>query len=261
MRIVYQAHELADAFARASGEAKAAFGRGEVFCERYIPRAKHIEVQLLADSEGNCVHLFERDCSVQRRYQKVVEVAPSVTLGESLRNDLYNAALRIADASDYLNAGTVEFLVDDQGRYYFIEVNPRIQVEHTITEVITGLDLVQSQLRVAEGYLLRDPEIGISNQASLSYRGYAIQCRITTEDPRNNFFPDTGKIRAYRAAEGFGVRLDGGTAGIGGEVSSHYDTLLVKMTASGLTFKQAAAKSLRSLREFRVRGVTTPARK
>lgn len=256
MRVVRSADGLAEAFERASSEAKAAFGRGELFVERLIEDAKHIEVQLLGDHHGNCVHLFERDCSIQRRHQKVIEFAPAVSLGEGTRDAIYQAALRLADAVGYTNAGTVEFLVTGD-TYYFIEVNPRLQVEHTVTEVITGRDLVQAQIRIAEGRRLSDPTIGIPNQAHLTRTGFAIQCRITTEDPANGFLPDTGKIQAYRSAAGFGIRLDAGTGGAGTVIGAHYDSLIVKMTAWGLSFEEAAAKALRSLREFRIRGVKT----
>ncbi len=257
MRIVRGGDELDEAFSRAYGEAKAAFGRGELFCERFVERARHIEVQVLADGAGNCVHLYERDCSVQRRHQKVIEVAPAVALGDQVRHDLYQAALRIAGHVGYVNAGTVEFLVDDEGRYYFIEVNPRLQVEHTVTEMITGRDLVQAQIRIAEGRRLADPLIGIANQASITRSGCAIQCRVTTEDPEKGFLPDTGKIRAYRSAAGFGIRLDAGTGGAGSVITAHFDSLLVKVTAWAIDFKSAAAKMSRSLREFRIRGIKT----
>jgi pyruvate carboxylase len=256
MRVIERASEIEEAFARASGEAKAAFGNGAVFCERLIRHAKHIEVQLLADAEGHCVHLFERDCSIQRRHQKVIEVAPAVTLSETTREALYQAALRIARASLYVNAGTVEFLVEDD-QFYFIEVNPRIQVEHTVTEQITGRDLVQAQIRVAQGYRLNDPEISIPNQAAITRQGVAIQLRITSEDPEKEFQASTGKIRAYRSAAGFGIRLDTGIGGVGTDISSDYDTLIVKLTATALTFPQAVAKASRSLHEFRIRGVKT----
>jgi len=257
MRVVRSPDDVEEAFFRATSEATKAFGRGAVFCERFIEQAKHIEVQILADGHGSCVHLFERDCSVQRRHQKVVEIAPAVTLGDSIRQGLYEASLRIAQSCGYTNAGTVEFLVDQHGGYYFIEVNPRIQVEHTVTEMITGRDLVQAQIRVAEGRRLSDPEIGIANQASVTRKGYAIQCRITTEDPEQNFLPDTGTISAYRAAAGFGIRLDSGTGGLGTVITGDYDSMIVKMTAWALDFGQAGAKALRSLKEFRIRGVKT----
>jgi pyruvate carboxylase len=257
MRIVRHESEASEAYARAAGEAKSAFGRDELFCERYIEDAKHIEVQILGDRTGHCVHLFERDCSVQRRHQKVIEFAPSVTLSQSTREALFDASLRLAKGCNYENAGTVEFLVEPSGNFYFIEVNPRIQVEHTVTEIITGRDLVQCQLRIASGLALADPEIGIADQSAIEQRGYAIQCRITTEDPSANFAPDTGKISAYRAASGFGIRLDASTGGAGTIISSDYDSMIVKLTASGLTFDAAARKALRSLREFRIRGIKT----
>ncbi|MCA9541454.1 MAG: ATP-grasp domain-containing protein, partial [Myxococcales bacterium] len=227
MRVVRSEDALDEAFARAHSEAKAAFGRGELFCERFIEQPKHIEIQLLADHTGNCVHLYERDCSVQRRHQKVIEVAPAVALGDALRHELYDAALRIAQRCGYVNAGTVEFLVDPEGRYSFIEVNPRLQVEHTVTEMITGRDLVQAQLRIAEGRRLSDPLIGIANQAAVTHSGCAIQCRITTEDPQRGFMPDTGKIMAYRSAAGFGIRLDAGTGGAGSVITADFDSMIV----------------------------------
>lgn len=257
MRILRGPEDVEPAFERAFSEAKAAFGRGDLFCERLVERPRHIEVQLLGDTHGNCVHLYERDCSIQRRHQKVIEVAPAVDLGGALRQSLFDSALRVAQAVGYSNAGTVEFLVDPEGRHYFIEVNPRLQVEHTITECITGRDLVQAQIRVAQGYKLSDPEINIPNQAAISPRGYAIQCRITTEDPENDFAPSTGKIRAYRSAAGFGIRLDAGIGGAGTLIRADYDPLLVKQIAWGLTFQEAAAKSRRALSEFRIRGVKT----
>ena len=257
MRIVRTADDVAHAFERARGEAKAAFGNGALFCEKLVEQAKHIEVQILGDQHGHCVHLFERDCSVQRRHQKVVEVAPAVDLGESLRSELYAAALRLAQAVEYSNAGTVEFLVAPDGAYYFIEVNPRLQVEHTVTETITGRDLVQAQIHIAEGRRLTDKRVGIPNQSAIERHGYAIQCRITTEDPERGFMPDTGRITAYRSAAGFGIRLDSGTGGAGALVTADYDSLIVKLTAWSLTFREAAAKARRSLAEFRIRGVKT----
>ena len=248
---------LRDALARSKAEAAAAFGSAKVFIERYLEGPKHIEVQILGDRHGNRVHLFERDCSVQRRHQKVVEIAPALTLTEAQRQALCADALRICGAVDYSNAGTVEFLLDRQGRHYFIEVNPRIQVEHTITELITGRDLVQAQIRVAEGHRLDSDAIRIPNQAAIERHGCAIQVRITTEDPGNNFAPDTGQITAFRAGEGFGIRLDAGSGFEGAIVSPHYDSLLIKVSAFALDFDQAAAKALRALREFRIRGVKT----
>ena len=259
VRVVRSEADVDEALERAQSEARSAFGRGEVYCEKLVERPKHVEVQILADEHGDCVHLFERDCSLQRRHQKVVEIAPSVSIGEGLREELYHAALRIARKAGYVNAGTMEFLVSGSD-YYFIEVNPRIQVEHTVTECITGRDLVQAQIRVAGGHHLSDPEIGIGNQAAVTRHGFAVQCRITTEDPQTGFAPDTGKISAYRAATGFGIRLDDGTGGAGTIISSHYDSMLVKVTAFAPNFRDACAKLLRSLREFRIRGVKTNTR-
>ncbi|MCB9547380.1 MAG: pyruvate carboxylase [Myxococcales bacterium] len=256
MRIVRSEAELAEAFERAHSEAQSAFGRGALFCEKLIERAKHIEVQILADHHGGVVHLFERDCSVQRRHQKVIEVAPAVDLGEQVRHELYQAALRIASTCGYQGAGTVEFLVTDAG-WYFIEVNPRLQVEHTVTEEITGRDLVQAQIRIAEGRPLSDPLIGIASQSAITRTGFAVQCRITTEDPERGFLPDTGKILAYRSAAGFGIRLDASTGGAGTVITGDYDSMIVKLTARALSFPEAVAKVDRSLREFRIRGVKT----
>jgi pyruvate carboxylase len=254
MRVVHTRAELRDAFERARSEAAAAFGDGTVFVERYVEHPRHIEVQILADHGGDVVHLFERDCSVQRRHQKVVEVAPAVGLDAGLRDALTRDALALARAVQYRNAGTVEFLVDGEGRHYFIEVNPRIQVEHTVTEQVTMVDLVQAQIRIAGGTTLH--ELGL-DQDRITARGCAIQCRVTTEDPENEFRPDTGRIEAYRSASGMGVRLDGGSGYAGATVSPHYDSLLVKVTASALDFEGAAAKLHRALAEFRVRGVKT----
>ncbi|GAB7388939.1 pyruvate carboxylase [Bacillaceae bacterium] len=257
MRIVRDASELEEAFNRARSEAKSAFGNPQVYVEKFVENPKHIEVQVIADRYGNAVHLFERDCSVQRRHQKVVEVAPSLSLSEELREKICQAGLRLMKEANYVNAGTVEFLVTDDGKFYFIEVNPRIQVEHTITELITGIDIVQSQIRIAEGYALTDPEIAIPEQEKIEKRGYAIQCRVTTEDPANGFMPDTGRILAYRSASGFGIRLDAGNGFPGAVITPHYDSLLVKVSSWALTFEQAAAKMLRTLKEFRIRGVKT----
>ncbi len=222
-----------------------------------MARPKHIEVQILGDNHGNLVHLYERDCSVQRRHQKVVEYAPAWSLPEALRARLADDALKVARQVDYSNAGTVEFLVAEDGKHYFIEVNPRIQVEHTVTEAITGRDLVQAQLRIAEGYRLGDPEIGIGSQAEIVQRGVAIQVRVTAEDPKNDFLPDTGKIQVYRPAAGLGIRLDDGSGYVGARVSPYYDSLLAKITASGLEWDYARRKVVRALREFRIRGVKT----
>ena len=256
MRIVSVGENLEEAIGQASSEAKSAFGSAEVFLEKYLPRVSHIEVQILGDLKGNVVHLYERDCSVQRRHQKVIEVAPAPGLSPVVCQRLHEDALRIARSVSYLNAGTVEFLVAGD-EHYFIEVNPRLQVEHTVTEQITGIDLVQSQIRVAEGCSLSSEEIGIFGQSTVQPRGFAIQCRITTEDPSNNFMPDTGEILAYRSASGPGIRLDVGNGFVGASISPHYDSLLVKVTAHALTFEQAIRKSFRALREFRIRGVKT----
>src|SRR5450432_1081090 len=261
MRVVRAADELAEALERAGSEARKAFGDDSLFLEKLVLRPKHIEVQVLGDNHGNLVHLFERDCSVQRRHQKVVEYAPAWSLPLELRARLAEDALKIARQVNYTNAGTVEFLVaqegPDAGSHYFIEVNPRIQVEHTVTEVITGRDLVQSQILIAQGHKLSDPQINIPNQAAIQQRGVAIQVRITAEDPRNDFLPDTGKIQVYRPAVGLGIRLDDGSGYVGARVSPFYDSLLVKITASGLEWDYTRRKVVRALREFRIRGVKT----
>ena len=257
MRVARGQRELLEGLVSARSEARAAFGNPAVFLERYIERPKHIEVQVLGDHHGNLVHLFERDCSIQRRHQKVVEFAPSMGLSQAQREAICEDALKIARSVSYRNAGTVEFLVDQEGRHYFIEVNPRIQVEHTVTEAITGRNLVTAQILVAQGKKLSDPEIGIAKQADVQMRGYAIQCRITTEDPQNGFAPDFGVLKAYRSPGGFGVRLDAGSAYVGAVITPHYDSLLVKMTTWGLSFGAAAHIMDRSLQEFRVRGVKT----
>jgi pyruvate carboxylase len=257
MRVVRTEAELPELLERARSEAKKAFGDDAVFLEKLVSRPKHIEVQILGDGHGNLVHLFERDCSVQRRHQKLVEYAPAWSLPEALRARLADDALKIARHVSYGNAGTVEFLVAEDGRHYFIEVNPRIQVEHTVTEAITGRDLVQAQLRIAQGYRLADPEIGIGSQAEIQQRGVAIQVRVTAEDPKNDFLPDTGKVQVYRPAVGLGIRLDDGSGYVGARVSPYYDSLLVKITASGLEWNYARRKAVRSIREFRIRGVKT----
>jgi len=258
MRVVREESELKGKVDEATREAAGAFGRPEVFLERYIGRAKHIEVQILGDAHGNLVHLWERDCSVQRRHQKVVEVAPSYNLPQRLRVDICDAAKRLMKAADYRNAGTVEFLVDvDRNEFFFIEVNPRVQVEHTVTEVVTGIDIVKTQILIAQGHRLHDPPIGIPPQEQITTRGWAIQCRITTEDPTNNFIPDYGRITTYRSAAGFGVRLDGGTAFSGAVITPYFDSLLVKLSTSGATYAEACKRADRALREFRVRGVKT----
>ncbi|QOX79535.1 pyruvate carboxylase [Trichlorobacter lovleyi] len=257
MRVARNKKELLEGLVAARSEAKAAFGNATVFLERYIENPKHIEVQVMGDNYGNLVHFFERDCSIQRRHQKVVEFAPSLCLTQQQREEICTAALKIAGQVKYRNAGTVEFLVDQEGSFYFIEMNPRIQVEHTVTEMITGRNLVQNQLLVAQGYKLSDPEINIPSQSAIDMRGYAIQCRITTEDPSNNFAPDFGTLTTYRSAAGAGIRLDAGNAFTGAQITPHYDSLLVKVSSWGLNFKDAASIMHRALQEFRVRGVKT----
>jgi pyruvate carboxylase len=254
MRVVRNIDELESALSRAQSEAQAAFGDGTVFIERFIEHPRHIEVQVLGDRTGVIVHLFERDCSVQRRHQKVVEVAPAVGLSETTREALTKDAVELAKAAGYRNAGTVEFLVDDDDRHYFIEVNPRIQVEHTVTEEVTGVDLVQAQMRIASGATLAD--LGLT-QEKIAVRGNAIQCRVTTEDPAHDFQPDTGRIEVFRSAGGMGLRLDGGSGYPGARVSPHYDSLLVKVTGHALSYAGAAQKMRRALAEFRIRGVKT----
>ncbi|HRF00465.1 MAG TPA: pyruvate carboxylase [Pirellulaceae bacterium] len=258
MRVVRSAAELPNAFETAQREALSAFGCGDVFLERFVERARHIEVQLLGDTHGNLVHLWERDCSVQRRHQKVVEIAPAPNLDPKVRQGLCDAALKIGRAVGYANAGTVEFLVDaDRGEFYFIEVNPRIQVEHTVTEEVTGVDVVKCQIRVAQGAALDDPEIALSEQNEIRTNGFAIQCRVTTEDPTNGFAPDYGRVAHYRSGAGMGIRLDAGSAFSGAVVNPFYDSLLVKVTARGRRFGDAAHRMVRCLHEFRVRGVKT----
>lgn len=256
MRVVHGEEELSKAFYEARQEAGTAFGNDNVFIEKFIENPKHIEVQLLGDNFGNIVHLFERDCSVQRRFQKVVEVAPSI-LPQEKREEVFEYALRIARHVNYNNAGTAEFLVDQHGEIFFIEVNPRIQVEHTITEEVTGVDIVRSQILIAAGTRLSDPQILIRSQEDLHCNGFAIQCRITTEDPRNGFKPDYGRIIAYRNAGGFGIRLDEGSSYAGVDVSPFFDSMLVKVSAWGRTLKGATQRMHRTLREFRIRGVKT----
>lgn len=257
MRIIRDVESIGILFEEARNEAKNAFGDDTVFLEKYIENPKHIEVQIIGDNYGNIVHLFERDCSVQRRFQKVVEIAPSPTLPAKVKAQLYEYALRLAKEVNYNNIGTVEFLLDSNNRIYFIEVNPRIQVEHTITEEITGIDIVRTQIEIARGYKLSDPQIFINSQEDVKTNGYAIQCRITTEDPGNDFKPDYGTIIAYRSAGGFGIRLDAGNCYTGAKISPFFDSLLVKISASGRTLKGAAFRLDRALREFRIRGVKT----
>ncbi len=258
MRVVMTADRLADALEQAGREAGQAFGNSSVFLEKFVERAKHIEVQLLGDRHGNLVHLFERDCSIQRRHQKVVEIAPAPNLPAAVRQGILDAALAVGRAVGIDNASTVEFLYDaDSEKFYFIEVNPRIQVEHTVTEVITGRDIVRAQLFIAQGMPLSDPEIGLGDQSKISVQGFAIQSRVTTEDPTNGFVPDYGRLSAYRSASGVGIRLDAGTAFGGAVITPFYDSLLVKVTASGLRYVDAARRMERCLQEFRVRGVKT----
>jgi pyruvate carboxylase len=258
MRVAHAADKLDDALDQAQREAGTAFGIADVFLEKYIPRPRHIEVQLLGDRHGNLLHLFERDCSIQRRHQKVVEIAPAPNLADETRRALWQAALAVGRAAGLDNAGTVEFLYDTEtGRFYFIEVNPRIQVEHTVTEEITGYDVVRAQLVIAQGRPLTDPQLNFVSQDHITSHGFALQCRVTTEDPSNNFIPDYGRITAYRSASGLGIRLDAGTAFNGAVVTPFYDSLLVKVTAHGLRFTDAARRMERCLQEFRVRGVKT----
>ncbi len=255
MRVAFDDAQALEGYNRAKSEAKAAFGSDEVYVEKYIADPKHIEVQILGDVHGNVVHLFERDCSVQRRHQKVVEVAPCVSLSTELREKICGAAVQLMKHVGYVNAGTVEFLVSGDG-FYFIEVNPRVQVEHTITELITDIDIVTSQLLIAQGKDLHK-DIHIPHQENIYLKGAAIQCRITTEDPLNNFMPDTGKIDTYRSPGGFGVRLDVGNAYAGAVVTPYFDSLLVKVCTHGATFQAAVQKMQRCLKEFRIRGVKT----
>ena len=258
MRVVHAAKDLPDLLDEARNEADRAFGNAAVFLEKYIPRAKHLEVQILGDKHGNILHLHERDCSVQRRHQKVIEIAPSVALEERVRTELCEAAVRMAREIGYNNAGTIEFLYDiDRHDWFFIEMNPRIQVEHTVTEVITGIDLVRSQILVAQGHALDGAELNLPPQSEIPRNGYAVQCRVTTEDPENKFIPDYGKILTYRSAGGFGIRLDGGMGDAGTVITPFYDSLLVKVTASGPTFEMALQRMDRALSEFRIRGVKT----
>ncbi|HWT61135.1 MAG TPA: pyruvate carboxylase, partial [Ochrobactrum sp.] len=258
MRAIRAEEDLDREVGEAKREAKAAFGKDEVYLEKLVERARHVEVQILGDTHGNAVHLYERDCSIQRRNQKVVERAPAPYLNDAQRQELASYGLKIAHATDYIGAGTVEFLMDaDTGAFYFIEVNPRIQVEHTVTEEVTGIDIVKAQIHILEGYAIGTPESGVPEQKDIRLNGHALQCRITTEDPEQNFVPDYGRIQAYRSASGFGIRLDGGTAYSGAVITRYYDPLLVKVTASGSTPIEAIRRMDRALREFRIRGVAT----
>jgi len=258
MRVVQKADEIEGLLEEARREAGTAFGNDAVFLERYVPRAKHVEVQVLGDAHGEIVHLWERDCSVQRRHQKVVEIAPSPGLDPLLRSQLCQAAVDLVARARLVNAATVEFLVDSEsGEFYFIEVNPRIQVEHTVTEMVTGVDLVRAQILIAQGQAMHDPPLGVPRQEEIRTNGFAMQCRVTTEDPENRFIPDFGRITHYRSPAGFGVRLDGGTAYSGATITPYYDSLLVKVTSWAPSFDQCIRRMDRALREFRVRGVKT----
>ncbi len=257
MRIVRKEEDLIEEYYNAKSEAKKAFGIDDIFIEKYLEKPKHIEVQVLGDNHGNVVHLFERDCSIQRRHQKVIEYTPAFSLTEEQRQNMCKDAVKIAKAVNYRNAGTVEFLLDKKGDHYFIEVNPRIQVEHTISEMVTGIDIVQSQILIAQGHRLDSKEVGINKQEDIETRGFAIQCRVTTEDPLNEFAPDTGVIDIYRTGSGFGIRLDGGSGFSGAIISPYYDSLLVKVSSLSRTFEDAARKVSRALKEVKIRGVKT----
>ncbi|MCO5064616.1 MAG: pyruvate carboxylase [Rhizobiaceae bacterium] len=258
MRAIRAEADLLREVTEGKREAKAAFGKDEVYLEKLVERARHVEVQILGDTHGNAVHLFERDCSIQRRNQKVVERAPAPYLNDAQRNELCGHALKIAKETSYIGAGTVEFLQDaDTGQFYFIEVNPRIQVEHTVTEAVTGIDIVKAQIHILDGFAIGTPESGVPKQQDIRLNGHALQCRITTEDPEQNFIPDYGRITAYRGATGFGIRLDGGTAYSGAVITRFYDPLLEKVTAWAPTSEEAIARMNRALREFRIRGVAT----
>ncbi|WP_458398856.1 pyruvate carboxylase [Anaerotignum sp.] len=257
MRIVHSAEEMPTVFEEARNEAKKAFGDDKIFVEKYLRDPKHIEVQVLGDKYGNVVHLFDRDCSVQRRHQKVVEFAPAFTVSDPVREKILADAVRLSKHVGYKNAGTLEFLVDADENYYFIEMNPRIQVEHTVTEEVTGVDIVQAQILIEEGYPLYAPQIGLASQDDVKCNSYSIQLRITTEDPANNFMPDTGKISVYRSPAGNGIRLDGAAAHAGAEITPYYDSLLVKIIAHDRTFRGVTNKAIRAIKETRIRGVKT----
>ncbi len=258
MRVIRSSDELEREALEARREAAAAFGKDEIFLEKLVENARHVEVQILGDGQGGAVHLFERDCSVQRRNQKVVERAPAPYLKNEQREELCGYALKIANATNYLGAGTVEFLMDvDTGAFYFIEVNPRVQVEHTVTEEVTGIDIIKAQIHLVDGHKIGTAKSGVPHQKDISLNGHALQCRITTEDPEQNFIPDYGRISAYRGATGFGIRLDGGTAYSGAVITRFYDPLLEKVTAWAPTPEETIARMDRALREFRIRGVAT----
>ncbi|SHK28931.1 pyruvate carboxylase [Tepidibacter formicigenes] len=257
MRVIEKEEDLVLEFERAVSESKKAFGKASIFIEKYLKKPKHIEVQVLGDKHGNIVHLYERDCSVQRRHQKIIEYAPAFSLSKEVRDKICEDALKLAKHVGYYSAGTLEFLVDEDENYYFIEMNPRIQVEHTVSELVTGIDIVQSQILVAQGYSLDSDEIDIKSQDDIKLNGYSIQCRITTEDPKNKFMPDTGKIHVYRTGSGFGIRLDGGNGFTGSQITPYYDSLLVKTISWDRSFKGSVRKMLRSIKELRIRGVKT----
>ena len=256
MRIV-QSQEEIEAFEKSRNESKRVFGEAKLFIEKYLIHPKHIEVQILGDNYGNIVHLYDRDCSLQRRNQKVIEFAPAWSISEETRKKILDSAKRLARRVGYTNAGTMEFLVDEEEHPYFIEMNPRIQVEHTVTEMVTGIDIVICQILIAEGYPLNSPTIHIYSQNEIKCTGYALQARVTTEDPANHFLPDTGKIDLYRSGSGGGIRLDGGTAYTGAVITPHYDSLLVKVISHDRTFENAIHKSVRALKELRIHGVKT----
>jgi len=258
MRVIRSEDELENEVTTGRREAMAAFGKDEVYLEKLVEAARHVEVQILGDTHGNIIHLFERDCSVQRRNQKVVERAPAPYLTTAQRDELTELGIKIASSTGYVGAGTIEFLMDVQtGKFYFIEVNPRIQVEHTVTEEVTGVDIVKAQIKIIEGEKIGTPECGVPKQSEIKLNGHALQCRITTEDPEQNFIPDYGRITAYRGASGFGIRLDGGTAYSGAVITRFYDPLLEKVTAWAPTPEEVISRMDRALREFRIRGVTT----
>ena len=257
MRVVKNNDELSHALNEARKEAGRAFSQKDVFLEKYLPNPRHVEVQVLADQHDNVVHLFERDCSIQRRHQKMVEYTPAFSVPQSVRNNMYRDAVKLLGEGGYCSAGTVEFLVGEDGSYYFIEVNPRIQVEHPVTEMVTGIDIVQAQIHIAEGHKLSDPCIDIPDQNAIERRGYSIQARVTTEDPRKDFKPDTGRIDLYRTSSGSGIRLDGGNGFTGSIITPYFDSLIVKVISWDRTFKGAINKNVRSLEETRIRGVAT----
>ena len=259
MRIIKSRDKLEDSLKQAKNEALKAFGVDDIFVEKYLVEPKHIEVQILGDNYGNLVHLFERDCSIQRRHQKLIEFTPAISLSNQKRNELTSDALKLANYINYSSAGTVEFLVDKNNNHYFIEMNPRIQVEHTVSEMLTGVDIVQSQILIAQGYSFGSEELNIKGQDSIEARGYSVQCRITTENPAQNFVPDSGKIDLYRTGSGFGIRLDGGNGYTGSYISPYFDSLLVKTISWSRTFKDAVQKAVRSIEELKVSGVQTNA--